>query len=354
VKRAAVAQRGFSIVELMVAMAISLVLFAGALTIYLTSKGTYVDNERLARLQETGRIALDLIERDLRSTGVHVCNRLPPVPDEMSNRLASPDSMAWDFTRPIVGYDGDASTWATGGGPAFDAAFVPAALPGSDVLVLRVPARVGPTLRLRTRPASFTAALEIAAPGAGEEPVAGDIMAITDCDRIAYFQVSAYDANTRTIEHAQGAASGVPGNVDDSLEFEFNVGPQATSHLLPLQTVAYYLRTGADGTPALWRRVGRAPPEELLPGVERLQLMYGEDDDLDLAVDEYRNARDVRDWRNVVSVRVALLIRTPAEDGALPDSRTYTLLDADEYDPDDERLQRVVYTTTVSIRNRAG
>jgi type IV pilus assembly protein PilW len=346
-------QRGFSIVELMVAMAISLVLFAGALTIYLSSKGTYVDNERLARLQETGRIAIDLIERDLRATGVHVCNRLMPIPDETSNRLATPDSMAWDFTRPILGYDGDADSWESGDGPAFDEALVPDPLPDSDVLVLRVPARSGPTLRLQATPAQFTSPLEIFAPPAGLAPQAGDIMMITDCDKVAYFQVTGYAAGTRTIAHDQGSEGGAPGNVDDSLEFIFNTGPQAASHLLPLQTIVYYLRNGADGTPSLWRGVGRNAPEELLPGVERLQTLFGEDDDVDGNVDEYRNARDVRDWRNVLSVQLAVLVRTPAEEGSMPDTRTYTLLDAGEFDPDDERLQRTVFTTTVTLRNRA-
>ena len=54
-------QRGFSLVELMVALALSLVLMSGVLSIFFSSKVTYLANEKTARLQENGRTALDLI-----------------------------------------------------------------------------------------------------------------------------------------------------------------------------------------------------------------------------------------------------------------------------------------------------
>jgi type IV pilus assembly protein PilW len=54
-------QRGVSLVELMVSITIGLILMAGVLSIFMSSKVTYFANEKTARLQENGRVALDLI-----------------------------------------------------------------------------------------------------------------------------------------------------------------------------------------------------------------------------------------------------------------------------------------------------
>ena len=51
--------RGFSVIELMVAMAISLLLLGGVISIFVSSKSSYETNERLSRIQENGRFALN-------------------------------------------------------------------------------------------------------------------------------------------------------------------------------------------------------------------------------------------------------------------------------------------------------
>jgi type IV pilus assembly protein PilW len=354
VTRRHAAQRGFSIVELMVAMGISLVLFAGALTIYLSSKGTYVDNERLARVQETGRIALDVIERDIRNTGVHVCTR--QLADRVLSRLAvGADAMAWDFTLPVLAFDGDASTWEAGSGPPLNTAFLPDPVPNSDILVLRTPARVGAPLELAVSMGENTTDPLVVRPlGAIPPPAVGDIMMVTNCKAVSIFQVTGWDPATRVIRHDAGTGgAGAPGNVDDSLEWRYKLEAQRSVFLLPLQLVIYYVREDAAGARSLWRRAGRNPPEQLIEGVEQLQVVFGEDDDLNGVVDEYRNARAVQSWRNVVAVQVALLARSPGDDGTIVDTRTYQLLDGFPYDPPDERALRSVFSTTVTVRNRA-
>lgn len=345
-------QRGFSIVELMVALGISLVLFAGALTIYLTSKGTYVDNERLSRVQETGRIALDVIERDLRNTGVHVCTR--QVGDKVFSVLnVGGDGMAWDFTNPVIAYDGDAVSWEAGSGPPLNTAFLPGPVPNSDVLVVRTPARVGAPLVLAEN-AGVTGPIVVDVPLGVPPPAIGDIMLITSCRATSYFQVTGWDPVSGSILHEAGdGGAGAPGNETDSLGHAYPVDELNNVLLLPLQLVIYYVREDANGARSLWRRAGRNPPVPLLDGVEQLQVVFGEDADLNGTVDFYRNARDVENWRNVVSVQVAVLARSPGDEGTMVDTRQYELLDAVPYDPPDERALRAVFSTTVAVRNRA-
>ncbi|MDP2244420.1 PilW family protein [Pseudomonas sp.] len=62
-------QCGMSIVELLVALVISLLLMTGVVQVFLSSKQTYASNESASRLQENGRFALEFIAQSARHAG---------------------------------------------------------------------------------------------------------------------------------------------------------------------------------------------------------------------------------------------------------------------------------------------
>src|ERR1043166_2443404 len=59
-------QRGLSLIELLVAIAIGAVLIFGATQAYVDSRNAYTVNESVARLQENARYAMSVLEPDLR------------------------------------------------------------------------------------------------------------------------------------------------------------------------------------------------------------------------------------------------------------------------------------------------
>lgn len=63
------AQRGLTLVELMVAMVLSLLLSAGVIVLFVGSGQNTRFNEGLARVQENGRFAIDVITHDTRMAG---------------------------------------------------------------------------------------------------------------------------------------------------------------------------------------------------------------------------------------------------------------------------------------------
>ncbi len=71
----ATAQCGLSLVELLIAMALSLLLMAGVIEVLLSSKQTYHASLALAELQESGRFAFDILAQDLRTAGSSVLAR---------------------------------------------------------------------------------------------------------------------------------------------------------------------------------------------------------------------------------------------------------------------------------------
>ncbi len=88
-------------------------------------------------------------------------------------------------------------------------------------------------------------------------------------------------------------------------------------------------------------------------GIENMQILYGVDVDGDASsdVERYVDANDVGTlWNNVVSVQVAILVRSLREVKDTAESETFTLLDTAVTSPND-RFQRAVFSTTISLRN---
>ena len=111
--------------------------------------------------------------------------------------------------------------------------------------------------------------------------------------------------------------------------------------------------------------IGLADAEELAEGIENLQLRFGVDTNGDGQVDAYKTGKEVANgatataldanWRNVLSVRVGLLIRSP-ENAGVPGTvagapRTYKVLGT-TITPTNDGTMRQVYETTVALRNR--
>ncbi|RRW48097.1 hypothetical protein EGJ52_00385 [Pseudomonas luteola] len=62
-------QKGLSIVELLIALTLSLILLAGVIQVFLSTRQTYQTNEVISRMQENGRFALDFMTRSVRLGG---------------------------------------------------------------------------------------------------------------------------------------------------------------------------------------------------------------------------------------------------------------------------------------------
>lgn len=350
---------GFTLVELMVSMTLSLILLAGALSILYSSKLTSSENERIARMQEAGRTALELIRQDARASGYAGCAR----PHKASYGFTynttglNNNTLLWDFSKPMFGFDGTATGWNPALDPAIPASPAPAT--GSDIVVLRTTRPGLPTFKANTGGVSGSGAIAVQAdPNASlTTPVP---MIISDCRTSEVFiatSVTGTGAN-RQILHAAG---GTPaGNTSSSLTNSYQIG----AVLQPVQSVIYYVAscTAIDGgactaitPPALWQiaptdQAGGAKPQELIQGVEAMQVKYGVDTDGDFLANSYVTADAVTDWTKVVSINLAILIRSVDQTGVDKDSRTYTLLDT-TYGPFNDRRTRAVYTTTISLRN---
>jgi type IV pilus assembly protein PilW len=216
-------------------------------------------------------------------------------------------------------------------------------LDGTDVIAVRVPIRGSRAMRLETTMGGATADPDVpdAAP-----PTAGQILMLTDCNAnvTSTFQMTGWAAGA-VVHTATGAS---PGNATADLGYIFQEG----ARVLPVQTIIYYVANNAAGQPGLWRQVGANASEEMIVGVQGLQIVYGEDTTADRVADQYVAADVISDWANVISVSVSLLVRSEEASGTETDTVTYDLLGT-VAGPFNDNFQRMQFNTTAALRNRA-
>ncbi|HFD13101.1 MAG TPA: pilus assembly protein PilW, partial [Crenotrichaceae bacterium] len=170
-----------------------------------------------------------------------------------------------------------------------------------------------------------------------------DIVMVADCISAAIIQITNADPDTTgTLEHLSG--SGVPGNTVSNLDKVY----RDDAEVMNLATHVFYIGSGVSGLPALFQKVGSNSAEELVEGVEGMQILYGEDIDGDASADRFLTANQV-DMNHVISVRISILLQS-ITDHLTTDAQSYAF-NGTSVTPTDHRVRRV-FTTTISLRNR--
>ena len=337
------ALRGVGLVELMVSLVIGLLLILVIASVYLGSRTTHRSGEAISRLQESGRFAFGFLARDIRQSGFVGCGGATVT---MFNALNNSTNLEYDFARPIFGYDTGTNDTSWNATPP---SMITSPKPGSDILIVRSIVGGGSGVSLHTG--------SIDQPGS--EPIqvstannfaANDVVMAVNCLGAAVFQLSDVTtaASTMTLDHATGGTA--PGNASAQLGREFTDG-----EVYKLSSFAFYVRDNSAGVPSLYRREISLPgsqAQELVEGVEKMQILYGIDSNDDRSADDYISGAEVQAgdlWRRVVSVRLELLVRSP-DDNASDVSPIYRI-GGDDYRAPDRRLRQVL-TTTIALRNR--
>ncbi|MEM9171238.1 MAG: PilW family protein [Pseudomonadota bacterium] len=357
-------QRGLTIVELMIAMLIGAFLIGGAIQVFVGNRVMYSFNDGVARIQENARVSLEQIAQTARMSGYRGCFGSVGV----FNNLAAPNNVRDDIVNGVQGYDargtidGDlynaaAMDPAPGGNPADWVPALPVELrnlviPGSDVLMLR--GATGPVVPLV---APFSDPNQIFVdPGHGF--VAGDLLVTADCQKASLFQLTSVGGAGAAEALVHGGSGGYsPGNGTTTwpTDQDYGFGSEVSRY----QAYAFYVGQGASGRPSLFQlrlqlTAGGANAfvaEELVEGIDTMQIRYGVDTDNDEDIDNWLSGNAVVNWTQVLSVEVSLLSRSAEEYGTETDQAIYNLGTV-RFDPVDDRRFRQVFSTTIGIRNR--
>lgn len=356
-------RRGFSIIELMVAMTIGLLLVAGLFYVYFGASQSSRFQGVLAAMQGNARFAVEIMGVDIRMVGftgsqaanpsnivnVQPTDNLCPMVDVFGNKNCTAGGAP--VAGPLVGYENTNPP-----NVCTTANTTPCYRAGTDSLtVVRVDMgnkyalNPDPSLSYPTAPTTFT----LSAWPTTDEPKAGEIFVAADYIHAAAFQVGA--AGSPTVSFGAG---GTPGNSGSLGTF----GPSINARgLYRLSGVSYYIGRNPVGEPALYRdKLGHTgatlstAAEELVQGVEDMEITYGVDTTDPLNnVEGYWTAAQVtagtdgaatmpvgtpKDyWERVLSVRIALTLVSGQNE---------------KVGTTGDQLLRKTFTNTIAIRNR--
>jgi Tfp pilus assembly protein PilW len=314
-------QAGFSVVEIMIGMLLSMALAIGVITVFVNNSYSFNQDDNVARMQDDARHALREIAFDISMAG-HYAN------------LHIPDIVTPDATLTI----------GTDCGPAGELNWMYRMndlATGESLSIMAIDNALNADVIARH--SCFTA---------GELKDGTDVVAI------------------RRVVGAE-AASLTSGTVYLRTNGTVGLLYQAPLPVAPSVVVAtpradwayrpsiYFIRRFAnipgDGIPTLCRKVltGTTPDmttECLATGIEDLQIEYGIDTSEDGHPNVYMTNPTLTDMQNVVSARIFLLAQTTDIDTRYTNDKTYSFSNSGDFVPDDS-LHRRVFSTSVTIQN---
>jgi type IV pilus assembly protein PilW len=350
-------QRGYTLVELLVAMSIGIILIGAVIVVYLAQTQTYRVVNSQAGIQNAENAIAALVAPAVRAAGFVGCSTISQPPDSLTSNLNAGGPPPLDTQPPasmLFGYDasgtagngtlsltalnaandGVASHWT----PNLDASLLSSVGPGSDVLVL-----FGAT------PGSQPVAVTSITTGGSTLSVqdatglvAGQLAALSDCGKSTLFNISGVAGTT--LSHA--AAAGAQANAAATFPVNYN-----SPVLVPMQQTAIYVAQGQGGQSVLMLATyssGAWTALPLVPGVDTMQVLYGTG--AQGMVSQYVPASAGLDWSSVYSVRLAFLLEGQTGSAGAGNPTQFTVLGTTVNVPQDTRLRRV-YEMTVKLRN---
>lgn len=328
--------KGFSLVELMVAIVIGLILIAGVIQLFVNNNQMYRVQDAKARMQENGRYAMQILADNILSAGYTGCGTRSAI--ETTNTLNDSGAFLWNFGVAIQGNDATGNSQWT---PNVDASIIDP-LSGTDILTVR---RASPTsIRVTNHPGGSPPGSADIQVNPGNNLQNGDIVLVTDCISSAVFQITSNNPNTSgSLAHNTG--QGTPGNSTQQLGKNYTGGFVAR-----IDTISFFIRENPNGVPALYQRTGTSNSIELVEGIENMQILFGLDTNNNGSADVYRPASNVPSWNQVVSARVSLLVNSMVDNLTVDGPQTYEF-NGQQITADDRQL-RSVYTKTFTLRNK--
>jgi type IV pilus assembly protein PilW len=336
-------QRGFTLAELMISVALGLMVIAGMTTLFVNNSNAQAALETASRQVENGRYAMQLMSTDMRNAGYYAefDPTLLPLPAAVPDICdVAMDNVKASLKLHVQGID-NAST----AGPAC----LPGLVSGTDILVVR---------HANTCIAGET----------GCEAVAdgGPFLQASLCDDTS--ELNSGDPDTYFAVGINAAALPLTGR-DCS----------TAAAVRRLQVHIYYIAANneaGDGIPTLKRAELVSDTQAsfsvvpLVEGIENLQMEYGMDTDADGASDSYTTNPAAHDgcaavacanenWSNVLAARVSLLARNTTRSTGYTDTKSYNLGSLSDGTPNtvdaaNDSYRRHVFQALVNLPNPTG
>ncbi len=337
---------GHSLAEALIALALGLTLIAALAQIFGMHKRAYVLLTAQTQIQESARVAFSFLGAAIRGAGYFGCGA-------DSGRYRNALHGAWQSLPefrigiPVAGLDGGPDAWSPSlttlptnaqlyvhGSGINKNPYQPDAsnersglpVPGTDMLMTR---------RLRSPPWQLAQRVESDAAvvihirdadqdGARDPgdlsnfgfPSSRDpLLVIADCQQATLFRVTSSTAASGRMRLAHTASPDADAFTNRTGDLSPDGQPYGLDTVVAaVTTEVFYIASGAGTnfrgrrTLSLWRKAGTTRPQELVEGIEDMQILYGLDSDGDGIPNRYLSRVGTSVVGTIASVRVSLLV----------------------------------------------
>ncbi|XQF92219.1 PilW family protein [Pseudoalteromonas espejiana] len=321
-------EKGFTLIEMMISLFIGGLILGGVMFTYIGMKVTTKDTMTIGELQESGRLAINIMQRDIEQVGFwgtyyddsFTAANTQSLPNpggdcfEGLNNGSFPDLASASNFRTIYAKEASSNS---------EPNCVSKPIAGTDILQIK-----------------FLQGEQLTVDGATNETQAGE---------------NYFIAEQESAEFTRGVVGA------GSLNVNATVWPYS-HHVYYLAEQTYKVNNKNLTVPALMRkRLNGASmkAETIMEGVENMRFVLGLDTDSDSRVDSYRSINDMQhsDWENrksILTVQVFLLVRALQPDPGVTIKNQKYVLGEDEDSREltfTDNYRRTVFTTTIRLNN---
>lgn len=322
------AMRGFSLIELMVAMLLGLIVSAGVAAVFIGNQRTYRTTQALSEVQDGTRLAFDMMAHDIRNAQLTGCTNNNQVANVLKNSPANGGTVWWaDWTNAIHGYgngqDDPAIASGTAAGQRLNTLDSVQLISADDTTM---------SVQLHT-PTAGTFTIN----GTATNLVAKDPVIVCDPDHSTLLQITKVAGTTITYDGTINCSSGLGYPtvcVASGTPYTFG----ANAQIAKLAMVDWFVGNNSIGGQSLYRvsftNDGTTGPQasavEMVRGVSGMTLTYHQ-----TGATNFVTAANVTSWLLVDAVQIQL-----------------TLLSTDTKAGTDAKSLQRSFTSTVTLRNR--
>ena len=324
-------QKGFTLVEVMISLFIGGLILGGVMFTYLGMKLTTKDTMTIGEIQESGRLAINIMQRDIEQVGF----------------------------------------WGTYYDDSFTAinTTVTSTVSGKDC----VEGTNNGSFPDLTSSSNFRTIYAETAKSTSELNCIADVTKGTDILQLKFLQgdsqyngITGTNSTTDNIDYfiaEQEQASFVTGKYTPT-NINATIWPYS-HHVYYISEQEYEVNNKKIKVPVLKRKrlvKGKMTTETIMEGVENMRFLFGLDTNSDSKVDTYKSAADITatEWENrkgILTVQLFLLIRSLEPDPGLKIKNKKYILGEGETPRElsfDDNYRRTVFTTTIRLSNVGG
>ncbi|ESQ16966.1 MAG TPA: hypothetical protein DDY14_12500 [Chromatiaceae bacterium] len=338
--------RGFSIAEILVAVALGLLVLVGIVGLFVTNKRVYSNTVQTSELQENGRFAIEYLLQDLRHAYFFGEKHYDTI--ETDADPSAPKNADVYEDADYHNCDGPDAIYI------FNDKSAPVSAPVRGVA--RLPLAYNNTT---------SEAIGCISDAATKPDIPSDILILKSVksrplDRIEDLTYgTVYIASNRSsgVMRLYTAGTVMPSNSESCTGRAEECLPYGS--YWPYHFAAYYVRDPGGNAPFMLARKimqwddgqgMKVVTQDLIEGVEGMRFLYGIEGDNGVLT--FQTADNVTNWADVVAVRLYLLLSTLEPDASYRDENSYTMGDTTVTSTRGSHYRRILLTTTVMLRNQ--